>query len=178
MTYDQAPSGQPPIIDIRTRAAVFSSAPRLILGLLIGVASLGVVGWLVIGSVFDVPWFIAAPMSVMFGAAFVAWQVKRTWRGYLVSAVLALSGLARLLHGAVPRASVVAWLGLLVAWVVVLFGDVFDLPQWLQGISPFEHLGLMPLQDFRLAPFLVLTVLAAALSAAGQVAFRHRDVGL
>ena len=93
-------------------------------------------------------------------------------------AVLVLSGLARLLYGLAPRASVVAWLGVLVAWVVLLFGDVFDLPQWLQGISPFEHLGLMPLQDFRLAPFLVLTVLAAALSAAGQVAFRYRDVGL
>jgi putative exporter of polyketide antibiotics len=34
----------------------------------------------------------------------------------------------------------------------------------------------MPLQDFRLAPFLVLTVVAAALSAAGQLAFRRRDL--
>jgi ABC-2 type transport system permease protein len=91
-------------------------------------------------------------------------------------AVLALSGLARLLHGAVPRASVLSWLGLLVAWVVVLFGDVFDLPQWLQDVSPFEHLALMPLQDFRLVPFLVLTLVAVALSAAGQLSFRRRDL--
>ena len=69
-----------------------------------------------------------------------------------------------------------AWLGLLVAWLVVLFGDVFDLPQWLQDVSPFEHLALMPLQDFRLAPFLVLALVAVALSAAGQLAFRRRDL--
>ena len=91
-------------------------------------------------------------------------------------AVLVLSGLARLLHGLAPRASVVAWLGLLVAWIVLLFGDVFHMPQWLQDISPFEHLALMPLQDFRLAPFLVLTLVAVALSAAGQLAFRRRDL--
>jgi ABC-2 type transport system permease protein len=93
-------------------------------------------------------------------------------------AVLVLSGFARLLYGLVPRASVVAWLGLLVAWLVLLFGEVLDVPQWLQDVSPFEHMALMPLQDFRLAPFLALTVLAAVLSVAGQVAFRRRDVGL
>jgi ABC-2 type transport system permease protein len=91
-------------------------------------------------------------------------------------AVLVLSGLARLLHGLAPRASVVAWLGLLIAWVVLLFGDPFHLPQWLRDVSPFEHLALMPLQDFRLAPFLVLTLVAAGLSAGGQLAFRARDV--
>jgi ABC-2 type transport system permease protein len=94
----------------------------------------------------------------------------------LAPAVLVLSGLARLVHGVAPGASVLAWLGLLVAWVVLLFGDPFHMPQWLQDVSPFEHLALMPLQDFRLAPFLVLTVVAAALSAAGQLAFRRRDL--
>jgi ABC-2 type transport system permease protein len=91
-------------------------------------------------------------------------------------AVLVLSGLARLLHGAVPGASVLAWLGMLVAWVVLLFGDVFDLPQWLQDVSPFKHLALMPLQQFRLAPFLVLSLVAVALSVGGQLAFRRRDL--
>jgi ABC-2 type transport system permease protein len=91
-------------------------------------------------------------------------------------AVLVLSGLARLLHGALPRAAMLAWLALLVAWVVLLFGDVLDLPQWFQDLSPFEHLALVPLQDFRVTPFLVLTAVAALLSVAGQMAFRRRDV--
>jgi ABC-2 type transport system permease protein len=91
-------------------------------------------------------------------------------------AVLVLSGVARLLYGLVPRASTAAWLGLLVSWIVLLFGDVFDLPEWVQGLSPFEHLALLPLQDFRVAPFLVLTLVAAALSVVGQIAFRRRDV--
>jgi ABC-2 type transport system permease protein len=95
----------------------------------------------------------------------------------LAPAVLVLSGFARLLYGLVPRATVVAWLGLLVAWVVLLFGDLFEMPQWLQDLSPFEHLALMPLQPFRLAPFVVLTLVAAALSAGGQLGLRRRDIG-
>jgi ABC-2 type transport system permease protein len=95
----------------------------------------------------------------------------------LAPAVLVLSGFARLLYGLVPRATVVAWLGLLVAWVVLLFGDLFEMPQWLQNLSPFEHLALMPLQPFRLAPFVVLTLVAAALSAGGQLGLRRRDIG-
>jgi ABC-2 type transport system permease protein len=91
-------------------------------------------------------------------------------------AVLTLSGLARLLHGAAPRASALAWLGLALSAVVLFFGDVLNLPPWIQDASPFEHLALMPLQDFRLTPFLVLCGVAVAFSAAGQVAFRRRDI--
>ena len=72
--------------------------------------------------------------------------------------------------------AMLAWAGLLVAWVVLVFGDVLDLPQWFQDLSPFEHLALVPLQDFRLAPFLVLSALASALSVTGQVAFGRRDL--
>lgn len=91
-------------------------------------------------------------------------------------AVLVLSGVARLLHGVAPRASRAAWLGLLVVWVVMMFGEVLRLPQWFQDLSPFEHLASVPAQSFSWAPFLVLSALAALLSVAGQVAFVRRDV--
>jgi len=91
-------------------------------------------------------------------------------------AVLVLSGLARLLHGLVPRAAALAWSGLLLASVVLLFGELLQIPQWVQDLSPFEYLALVPVEDFRWVPFLALTGVAAALSAAGQAAFRHRDV--
>ena len=54
-------------------------------------------------------------------------------------AVLVLSGVARLLYGVAPRASQGAWLLLLFASVVLLFGEVLNLPQWVQDLSPFEH---------------------------------------
>lgn len=91
-------------------------------------------------------------------------------------AVLVLSGLARLLYGVVPRLSQLAWLGLLLASVVLLFGEVLRLPQWLRDLSPFEHLAFVPAEDFRWAPFLALAAVASVLSVAGQLAFARRDV--
>jgi ABC-2 type transport system permease protein len=93
-----------------------------------------------------------------------------------VAPVLVLSGLTRLLFGVAPRAAGLAWLGLAYSAVVMLFGDLFQLPQWVQDVSPFEHLALVPAEDFRWAPFLALLVTGMALSVAGQVAFSRRDV--
>ncbi len=95
--------------------------------------------------------------------------------GYVVP-VLVLAAVARLLHGWAPRAAGIAWLLLAYAAVVVLFGEVLSMPQWLQDLSPFEHLALVPSQPFHWAPVLVLGGLALALSAAGQLGFRRRDV--
>ena len=91
-------------------------------------------------------------------------------------AVLVLSAVARLLFGLAPRASQAAWLFLLLASVVLLFGEVLRLPQWFQDLSPFEHLPFVPADDFSWGPFLALSAVAAALSVAGQLAFRRRDI--
>lgn len=103
--------------------------------------------------------------------------VRLTWQ--LLSftpGVLVLSGFARLLHGVLPRAALLAWLALLLAYVVLLFGELLQLPQWLQDLSPFEHLAFVPVEEFRWAPFLVVSAVAAVLSVAGQIAFQRRDV--
>jgi ABC-2 type transport system permease protein len=93
-----------------------------------------------------------------------------------VAPVLALSAVARLLVGVAPRAATLAWLPLVLATVVMLFGSLLRLPQWVQDLSPFEHLALVPAQDFRWLPVAAVLVAAAGLSAAGQVAFARRDV--
>jgi ABC-2 type transport system permease protein len=101
----------------------------------------------------------------------MSWQVLS-----FTPAVLVLSGIARLLHGVLPRATLLAWLVLLLAYVVLIFGEVLRLPQWLQGLSPFEHLAVVPVEDFRWASFLIVSLVAVALSVAGQFAFQRRDV--
>ena len=93
-----------------------------------------------------------------------------------VAPILVLSGLTRLLYGVAPRAASLAWLGLLFCVVVMLFGDLFQIPQWVQDLSPFEHLPLMPAEPFRWAPFLGVLAVAVSLSVAGQLAFLRRDV--
>ncbi len=94
----------------------------------------------------------------------------------MVAPVLVLSALARLLYGVLPRAATLGWLGLGFAVVVLIFGPLLDLPMWLQDVSPFQHLALTPVEDFRWTPFVVLLALATLLSFAGQWGFRRRDL--
>ncbi len=91
--------------------------------------------------------------------------------------VLVLSGIARLLYGVAPRLLVFAWLPLVLAVVVLMFGEVLRLPHWLRNLSPFQHIPLMPVEDFALAPVASVALVAAASSFAGQFAFRNRDIG-
>jgi ABC-2 type transport system permease protein len=115
------------------------------------------------------------------GYAMVTGDAGRIWPfavgtlGY-VAPSLVLSGLARLLFGLVPRWALLAWLGLGLGVVMLFFGPLLRLPGWLQGLSPYDHLALVPAASFRWAPFVVLLGVAALLSAAGQVAFTRRDL--
>lgn len=104
-----------------------------------------------------------------------AWQI--TWPVLAYAApVLALSAVARLLFGLAPRLMVLAWLPLAFVAVVMLLGDVLQLPQWLQDVSPFEHLALVPADAFTWTPVLVIAAIAGAISLVGQAAFLRRDV--
>jgi ABC-2 type transport system permease protein len=90
--------------------------------------------------------------------------------------VLVTGAVALLLFGLVPRFAPLAWLVLGFAVVVLMFGELFSIPDWLQALSPFDHLALVPAEDFRWAPVLGLGVVAVALGAAGVAGFTRRDV--
>ena len=58
----------------------------------VAIAVVGGIGWWVIGSFIDVPWYVAVPLSLVAGAAFVGWQFASTWKGYLITALIAAIG--------------------------------------------------------------------------------------
>ncbi|MFI2236550.1 ABC transporter permease [Streptomyces chrestomyceticus] len=92
-------------------------------------------------------------------------------------AVWALTGLAVLLVGALPRAAAATWavvggcLG--IGWV----GPAVQLPQWAMNLSPFSHLPKLPGGEATATPFLWLLALTAVSVAAGLTALRRRDIG-
>lgn len=94
-----------------------------------------------------------------------------------VAPVLLLAATARLLYGLWPRLGVLAWLPLLLAVVVLMFGETLRIPRVVQGLSPFEHLALAPAEPFRWAPVLAVGAAALAISLLGQLLFARRDVG-
>jgi ABC-2 type transport system permease protein len=94
-----------------------------------------------------------------------------------VPAVWLLVGFALTLFGLVPRAAMAAWGGLAFCFLIGMFTEVLDLPTWVNDISPFEHVPLLPAADLTVVPLAVLTAVAAALTSAGFAGFRYRDVG-
>jgi ABC-2 type transport system permease protein len=85
-------------------------------------------------------------------------------------------GLAAALFGLAPRATVLAWLLIGYAGVVGMFAGLLDLPDWLVELSPFSHVPMLPAEELRWPPLVVLTVIAAGLVAAGLAGFRRRDL--
>jgi ABC-2 type transport system permease protein len=92
-------------------------------------------------------------------------------------AMWVMSGFTAALVGFVPRASGAAWAGLGLCLVVGMLADLLGLPGWVVGLSPFEHVPLMPADGFSLLPLAVLTALGAALTAAGLSGLARRDIG-
>ncbi|MBO0844313.1 MAG: hypothetical protein J2P22_02715 [Nocardioides sp.] len=95
--------------------------------------------------------------------------------GYLATLAVP-AGAARLLYGVAPRWARLSWLVLLLGFVVLFFGPLFRLPDWVQALSPYHHLALVPAEPFHWAPFLALLVVGAGLSVAGQIGFARRDL--
>jgi ABC-2 type transport system permease protein len=87
----------------------------------------------------------------------------------LIAVTVALIGLA-------PRATAFAWGTLGVCFVIGMFGQLLDLPTWVQDVSPFQHVPQYPAAPITAVPLVVLTALTLALTVAGLAGFRRRDL--
>jgi ABC-2 type transport system permease protein len=92
-------------------------------------------------------------------------------------AIWVLVGLAVALFGFAPRAVAAIWGFLSVCFVVGMFGQLLDLPSWVENVSPFQHVPQFPAADLTVVPLAVLVTVAVGLSAAGLAGLRRRDIG-
>ena len=86
-------------------------------------------------------------------------------------------GVATLAFAAAPRAAAAISYGLLVLsflWQAV--GALLGAPSWLVGLSPFEHVGLVPAEPFRAVDAVIMIGIGVAAAAAGLAVFRRRDL--
>jgi ABC-2 type transport system permease protein len=91
-------------------------------------------------------------------------------------ALAVVVGLAAALYAWLPRATGIAWVLFGYMFVVGLFADLFDLPDWARGISPFWWVG-NPMLDGVEAPHMWgLSGVAALLFLLAFTGFQRRDV--
>ncbi|MFB4311462.1 ABC transporter permease [Actinomadura sp. GTD37] len=90
--------------------------------------------------------------------------------------VWVVAAAAFLVFGLLPRAAAAGWGVLTVCLLLGQMGPLLDLPQAVLDVSPFTHTPKLPGADFTPLPLIALTAAAAALAAAGLLAFRRRDI--
>lgn len=93
-----------------------------------------------------------------------------------VPAVLVVLGVATALFGVLPRALPAAWFLVGFSFFTGTFGQMLELPSWLAGLSPFDHLAEMPIESFAVTPVLALVAIAGGLTLVGLAGLRHRDI--
>jgi len=95
-----------------------------------------------------------------------------------VPAAWLMAGIAVALFGLAPRLAVgAAWTVLGVITLLTVVGPTLRLPQWVMDISPFTHVPKLPGGSFTPVPLLWLTGVAVALTVAGLIGLRRRDLG-
>ena len=62
-------------------------------------------------------------------------------------------------------------------FVIGMFGQLLDLPTWVQDLSPFQHVPRYPAADLDSCPLVALALIAAGLTALGLAGLRRRDIG-
>ena len=88
---------------------------------------------------------------------------------------LVIGAVAVALYGLAPRATALAWAAVAFVALQVMLGQLLGLPDAVDALSPFSHLPAVPTDDFDVAPFLGLLLVAAALTGAGLWGYRRRD---
>jgi ABC-2 type transport system permease protein len=86
-------------------------------------------------------------------------------------------GISALAYSLLPRASsALSYILVTLAFVWYLVGAVGGAPRWLVDVTPFQHIGLVPVQSFRVAAALTMVVIGLVTAMASLFFFRQRDL--
>jgi ABC-2 type transport system permease protein len=86
-------------------------------------------------------------------------------------------GIAGLAYAVMPRVSAGIAYGLVtVTFVWQLVGSLLGVPRWLVDLTPFAHVGLVPVQPFRLGAAAVMVAIGALSAMAAISLFQRRDL--
>ena len=92
-------------------------------------------------------------------------------------AVWVMIGLTVLLLGWLPRFTGFIWLYLSFSFFVIYLGNLFQLSEWVERLTPFGYISALPIEQFDLLQAAVLTLIAVAGMAIGFVGYNRRDIG-
>lgn len=97
--------------------------------------------------------------------------------GYnFLPSVLFLIGLAALALGWVPNLGKVVYAYLGYSFLLNYFGGILDLPEWFSKTSILNWIPLMPMEDFEILTFIMITVISVVMMVLGYYGYCRRDL--
>ena len=91
-------------------------------------------------------------------------------------ALWVIVGFSVFISGRFPKATGAVWGFFGFIFLVSFLGGIPELlPDWLGKISPVTHIPKLPLDDMTWLPLIILTLIAAILTAAGYIFYKKRD---
>ncbi|MCA2227042.1 hypothetical protein [Nonomuraea aurantiaca] len=89
-----------------------------------------------------------------------------------------LAAIPVLVYGLLPRlAAVVAYVALGLCLVLEFAVELLHADPSILTVSPFAQTPGLPVAEFTMTPLILLTIVAALLTAVGLAAFHRRDLG-
>ena len=92
-------------------------------------------------------------------------------------AILTIAGFGILLVGLSPKLNVLVWVVFAYTFVIMYFGRMMDIPEWVKRATPFGNIPQLPIEEFTIIPLIVLTIIAAGLAMVGLWNYKRRDIG-
>ena len=93
-----------------------------------------------------------------------------------IPALWVMLGAAILLIGLLPKAAGAVWGYFAYSFMIIFFGRLGAFPEFLDKLTPMGFVPQLPQDDINAAVMLVLTVIAAVLTAAGFFFYSKRDI--
>ena len=86
-----------------------------------------------------------------------------------------LLGLATCLLGFAPKLTGLTWIMLVFTFLMVMFGRLFNLPTFVENLSPMANIPQVPVESINWGTLGLLTAVAVGLSVAGFVGYARRE---
>jgi ABC-2 type transport system permease protein len=110
------------------------------------------------------------------GVSISLWQMLEAAANCLPVAMMFL-GSAALAYALAPRASSALAYGLVtVTFLWYLVGALTGVPRWVVDLTPFEHVGLVPVQQFQVGAAAIMLAIGAGAAVTAVLAFKRRDL--
>lgn len=93
-----------------------------------------------------------------------------------VPAVWLMIGLAIFLIGFMPKITGLIWGYFAFTFLLMFFGRMEIFPSWTEYLSPFGWIPLLPVEEITFLPLIMLTLIAALLTASGFFFYKNRDI--